>query len=98
MQSKFLAGLFICLATFSAHAQDDKFLGGHPPGDEPLDVLMGFNLVNITDVSEKEETIDFEGAIYLEWKDPRLQYEPAKYGMRDSWVPGDYSKAPRHIY
>ena len=41
-------------------------------------VLIGFNLVNITDVNEKEETIDFEGAIYLEWVDPRLAYDPRR--------------------
>lgn len=59
---------------------------------------MGFNLVNLTDVSEKEETIDFEGAIYLEWMDPRLAHDPAEYGMPEDWAPGDYSKAPRQIY
>ncbi len=59
---------------------------------------MGFNLVNITDVGEKEETIDFDGAIYLEWTDPRLAYEPAEYSMPENWVPGDYSRAPTRIY
>lgn len=41
-------------------------------GQLPLEVRMGFNLINITDVNEKEETMDFEGALYLEWRDPRL--------------------------
>lgn len=39
---------------------------------QPLEIRMGFNLINITDVNEKEETMDFEGALYLEWNDPRL--------------------------
>ena len=38
-------------------------LRGQPTGDRPLEVLMGFNLVNITDVGEKEETIDFDAAL-----------------------------------
>jgi hypothetical protein len=31
--------------------------------DGPLEVQVGFNLVNITDVNEKEETIDFDGQL-----------------------------------
>jgi len=93
-----LAGLFVCFAVFSVEAQESDFLAGLPPGDAPLEVSMGFNLVNISDVNEKDETMDFEGAIYLEWMDPRLGYEPAQFGMTDDWVPGDYSRTPRHIH
>ncbi len=59
---------------------------------------MGFNLVNITDVGEKDETLDFDGAIYLEWDDPRLAYAAEDYGMPADWTPGDYSKAPTRVY
>lgn len=93
-----LVTLLMSLVTFSLKAQDGDYLAGPPPGDGPLEVLIGFNLVNITDVNEKEETIDFEGAIYLEWIDPRLAYDPADYGMPSDWQPGDYSLAPRQIY
>lgn len=86
------------LLAFSVNAQDGDYLAGPPPGEGPIEVLIGFNLVNITDVNEKEETIDFEGAIYLEWVDPRLAYDPAAYGMPADWQPGDYSLAPRKIY
>ena len=79
-------------------AGEETYLGGLPPGDRPVEVLMGFNLVNITDVGEKEETLDFEGAIYLEWQDRRLAYEPEEFGMSSDWVPGDYSRAPSRIY
>lgn len=41
--------------------QEDGYLGG-PPGGKPLEVRIGFNLVNLTGINEKEETIDFEGA------------------------------------
>ena len=91
------AGLLVALAAISARAQEGPYLGGTPPSDGPVEVLIGFNLVNISDVSEKEETIDFEGAIYMEWMDRRLAYEPAEVGMTD-WIPGDYSRAPRQIY
>ena len=96
--STFLAAVLVLLGTFSCRAQDSDFLRGPPPGEVPLKVQMGFNLVDITDVSEKEETIDFEGAIYLEWTDPRLAYAPADVGMSEQWTPGDYSRAPKKIY
>ena len=92
-----VVGLLGCgLATVAAG--EELYLGGLPPGDRPLEVSMGFNLVNITDVGEKEETLEFDGAIELEWRDPRLAYEPEDYGMPADWTPGDYSKVPAHVY
>ena len=73
-------------------------LGGPPPGERPVEVLMGFNLVNITDVGQKEETLDFDGAVYLEWDDPRLAYEPEDYGMPADWADRGYSKVPARVY
>jgi hypothetical protein len=77
---------------------EELHLGGPPPGDRPVEVLIGFNLVNITDVGQKEETLDFDGAIYLEWRDPRLAYEPEDYGMPADWADRDYSKVPARVY
>ncbi len=69
--SKYLAAALVFLGAVSAQAQDSQYLGGPPPGEDPLEVQIGFNLVTITDVNEREETIDFEAAIYMEWMDPR---------------------------
>lgn len=88
MWKKMLTVLLAHLAATSIAARADESLRAPPPGDDPVEVLVGFNLVNISDVGEKEETIDFEGAIYLEWKDRRLAYEPADYGMPRDWIPG----------
>ncbi len=98
MKTKSTVCIVLCFFAALTHAQSSDFHGGKPPGDAPVKVLMGFNLVNISDVNEKQETIDFEGAIYLEWMDPRLAYEPGDYGMPQNWEPGDYSRAPNHIY
>lgn len=95
---KVLAILLVGLASLPTPAHADEFLRGQPPGERPLEVLMGFNLVNITDVGEKEETIDFDAALYLEWMDPRLAYAPEDYGMPADWEPGDYSQAPGQLY
>jgi hypothetical protein len=78
--SIFALGLLVCLLAVSTKALAND-IGGPPPTDGAVEVLMGFNLVNITDVSERDETIDFAGAIYLEWMDPPQAYDPADYGM-----------------
>jgi len=90
--------LLLCLVSGSVLGQDSEYSAGQPRINLPIEVLMGFNLVNLTDVNEKEETIDFEGAIYLEWDDPTQTYAPENYGMREEWTPGDYSRAPKQIY
>jgi hypothetical protein len=95
--SIFALGLLVCLLAVSTKALAND-IGGPPPTDGAVEVLMGFNLVNITDVNERDETIDFEGAIYLAWMDPRQAYDPTEYGMSPDWSPGDYSTAPRNIY
>lgn len=92
------ATLLLVLVTSPALSDDHEFLKGAPPSDGPIEVLMGFNLVDITDVGEKHENLEFDGAIYLEWMDLRLAYEPETYGMPADWTPGDYSMTPTHIY
>ena len=98
MYARVLIGCLVVLATLPAAAQDTEYLRGAPPGDKPVEVRIGFNLVNITDVGEKDETLDFDGALYLSWTDPRLAYEPEDYGMPADWQAGDYSRAPARIY
>jgi len=98
MNTRMLLGCIALLILLPAAAQDTDFIRGAPPGDGPVEVRIGFNLVNITDVGEKEETLDFDGALYLSWTDPRLAYEPEEYGMPADWQAGDYSHAPARIY
>ena len=93
-----MAALAIILVAVPVVSTAEEVLSGLRSGDRPIEVLMGFNLVNITDVGEKEETLDFEGAIYLEWQDPRLAYDPEDYGMPADWGADGYSKVPAQVY
>lgn len=61
-------------------AQDEDYLGGPPHGVTPLKISMGFSLASLSDGNEREETIDFEGTLYLNWKDPRLSHDPLSVG------------------
>jgi hypothetical protein len=54
-------------------AQLESYKADIPTVEGPLKVRMGFTLSNITDVNEKDETIDIDGAIFLRWEDERLE-------------------------
>ena len=97
LKSSLIFFLFILVIPDLNYAQEDPYLGSIPFNDGPLEVKIGFNLMNITDVSEKNETIDFDAALYMNWIDPRLAYDADSAGMSD-FVPGDHSHAPSLMY
>ena len=79
-------------------AADNDHLKGIPLQKDPVEVHVGFTLLNITDVNEREETIDFDGLMSLTWKDERLAYDPASVGYPPGYTTGDHSQPPRLIY
>ncbi len=82
-----------------ASALDPDHLRSLPKSDGPVDVQIGFHVYDITGISEKDETIDFEGAVYLRWMDPRQAYDPADFGYSaDDYPPGDYTGTPPRLY
>ena len=98
--SSFILGLiFICplFCLQLLQAQDSSFKNGMPATDLPIEVDIGFSLIKLTDVNEREETIDFEGAFYLRWLDQRLAYDQVEAAMPD-FVSGNYDQVPRRIY
>ena len=97
--SVLLCLIFVLSAIDSQHiyGQLDPFKTGMPTGDLPIEVDIGFSLIKLTDVNEREETIDFEGAIYLRWNDKRLAYDKSEAAM-PRFVTGNYDQVPRKIY
>jgi hypothetical protein len=86
-----ICSIFLCwLFPYSILAADDDYKAGIPLNKEPLHVRMGFTLSNITDVNEREETIDFDGAFFLILKDGRLAYDPPLAGYTVDYKSGDY--------
>jgi len=51
-----------------------------PNADQPTEVTLGIYLLNISHISEQDETLDVDGFIFLRWKDPRLAFDPARVG------------------
>jgi len=68
------------------------------PADGPVEVRVGFNVIDITNVNEREEVIEFEGALVLKWKDPRQAYDPADLGPGNSDTAEIPARAPSRIY
>ena len=99
MKLLFIYGTFLFwIFPFLSLASGDDYKGGIPLNSEPLKVQMGFTLSNITDVNEREETIDFDGALFLKWNDDRLAYDPTSVGYAIDYKLGDHSQMPRLIY
>lgn len=99
MKLLFIYGTLLCwIFPLLSLANGDDYKGGIPLSTKPIKVRMGFTLSNITDVNEREETVDFDGVIFLIWKDGRLAYEPSLAGYPDDYKLGDYTEPPRLIY
>ena len=94
MAYRLLLFLFIALSAHS-YATTEQYLRSIPELEKPLKVHIGISVNNITDVNEPQETIDFDGVMYLSWFDYRLSYSPDSMGYPDDYVLGDYSEAPR---
>jgi len=94
------ATTFLCFSFLSTYTNtsQEEILTSILPTNDTVKVAFGFSLINITDVNEREETIDFDAAIYMQWKDPRLAYQ---INSMDSMAVNDtidYSRTPNVIY
>jgi hypothetical protein len=96
--------IIICCFFFAfnaIYAQNNKLQNTRPSMDT-MKVYVGFNLINITDINEKDETIDFDAAIYLKWNDPRLAYELDSLNFNEvsslSPNPGEFYKTYQGDY
>jgi len=90
-----LAALLSLAGAGEAKALDPDQLRTLPESDGPLQVQIGFHVFDITDISEKDETIDFNGAVYMQWNDPRQAYDPADFGYSAEDFPsGETSRSP----
>ena len=83
----FLLLLHIVLASVSEAGMASN---GPPTDAGPVVVNVGFYLSNINDISEENETFEFEGLLSMHWKDPRLAFDPDVTGFDEKYYRGDY--------
>ncbi len=60
-----------------------------PPADGPVIVRSAFELHDINQISEVEETFEFTGVLTLVWRDPRLAFTPTD-GVGELIYQGNY--------
>ncbi|MDG5469989.1 hypothetical protein P9J64_16850 [Deltaproteobacteria bacterium IMCC39524] len=99
----FTAGLilfFLTISTLSySGTQPGDALRMIPkPTDGPVEVRIGFHLIDITDINEPNEEIEFEGAIVLKWSDPRQAYDPFELALADINQAEILARIPLRVY
>jgi hypothetical protein len=70
--------------------KDDSFLLGPPKGDRPVVVRANFQLHDINEINEQDETFAFSGVLTLRWHDERQVFDPAATGVDEKVYQGDY--------
>jgi len=68
------------------------------PAEGPVKIRIGFHLIDITNVDEPNEEVEFDGAIVLKWSDPRQAYDPAELGLADSSPAEIFARIPARAY
>ena len=71
--------VLVLLLPAMAEAGDDALLA--PPPGGPVPVRVGFFLVDINDVNERDETFEIEARLTLRWRDPRQGFDPGVVGV-----------------
>jgi len=68
---------------------NDSFLLGPPKGD-PVVVRANFQLHDINEINEQDETFAFSGVLTLRWHDERQVFDPAATGVDEKVYQGAY--------
>jgi hypothetical protein len=87
----FLPWLALLWVPSNAAAQD--FLRGPPPGPDPVEVEVGFFLVDVVDINADEQTFEFAATLSMRWQDSRLAFDPTDAGTQEKVYQGDYQFA-----
>lgn len=58
------------------------------PG-QPVQVTVGVELVEVSQINDRDEKIEIEFYVYYSWKDPRFAFDPAKEGTQRKLIDAD---------
>ncbi len=61
-----------------------------PPGDGPVVVRAGFQLLDVNQIDDQGETFEFAGILQLQWRDVRQAFDPAVEGVEEKMYVGDF--------
>ena len=67
------------------------------PPEKPTVVSVGFVLLDLNAINEREETFEFEALVTLRWRDPRQAFDPAESGTREKYYEGAFHFAESYV-
>ncbi len=82
-------GLILLLFTSFA-LSEEQFKLGPPNHESPIIVQAFFELQNINEINDEEDTFEFTGVLVLKWLDPREAFDPVKTGVNEKVYQGAY--------
>ena len=80
--------LLLLLGAVGSGAAAEEFRLGPPAAPTP--VSIGFMLLDINEINEKTETLEFESILTLSWRDPRQAFDPGEVGTAEKVYQGAY--------
>jgi len=63
---------------------------GLPPSTGPVEVDVSFELYNINEIDDDNETFEFTGVLVLTWLDERQAFDPQKEMVKEKIYQGDF--------
>lgn len=60
------------------------------PPERPTVVQVGFYLTDISDVDERNQSVELEGELSLRWRDPRMAFDAAASGLSQKVYQGNF--------
>jgi hypothetical protein len=87
-----MRALLVCLwiIGLTVSAASEEFLLSPPAQKGPVVVQAHFELNNLNQINDEENTFEFTGVLTLKWHDPRQAFDPAVAGVNEKIFQGDY--------
>lgn len=82
---RLLGAFFVVYSATPAYASQQL-----PVSNNTFVVDAGFMLFDVNEIEESRETVEFEGALLLSWKDPRQAFDPAESAVPERVFKGVY--------
>lgn len=61
-----------------------------PTTEDPIEVRIGFQLLDVVQIEETTETFEFSGILTVQWKDDRQSFDPAIEGVTEKFYQGSF--------
>ena len=91
-----LLSLAVLLAAVPAGTAGAEAVAAPPPAylfgppERPTVVHVGFYLTDISDVDERDQSVELEGDLSLRWQDPRMAFDAAATGLSQKVYQGGF--------